>query len=226
MAETKNLLTKLMQVQQDLKAPKNQYNSFGKYKYRSCEDILQAARPLCNANGLVITMSDAVEAVGARFYIKATVTVTDVDTGESFSTHAMAREEDSKKGMDAAQVTGAASSYARKYSLCAMFAIDDTKDADTDEYSQTSQNRAGTSKQSQRDSSPADVKKGSENAELKDRAVKKVMAIQKENGISNEQVKAVISWKFGKESFTKLELHEACQLADQLLEYVKEMAAA
>lgn len=226
MAETKNLLTKLMQVQQDLKAPKNQFNSFGKYKYRSCEDILQAARPLCNANGLVITMSDAVEAVGARFYIKATVTVTDVDTGESFSTHAMAREEDSKKGMDAAQVTGAASSYARKYSLCAMFAIDDTKDADTDEYSQTPQNRAGDAKSKKPSVPMQGIQKGKDSEFLRGQALKKVQNVQKFENITNEQVKAVISWKFGKNNWKELNLDEACMLADMLPKYIKEMEAA
>lgn len=125
---------KLIAVQRELKAPKNQYNSFGKYKYRSCEDILQAARPLCNDNGCTLTLRDEVEAVGNRFYIKATAVITDSETGESVTTQAYAREEESKKGMDGAQVTGTSSSYARKYALCALFAIDDTKDADTDEY--------------------------------------------------------------------------------------------
>lgn len=227
MAETKNLLTKLMQVQQDLKAPKNQFNSFGKYKYRSCEDILQAARPLCNANGLILTMSDTVEAVGTRFYLKATVTVTDVETGESFSTNAMAREEDTKKGMDAAQVTGAASSYARKYSLCAMFAIDDTRDADTDEYTaKTSQNGAGQAKSAKPSIPTQGIQKGGESEFLRGQALKKVQDIQKANEISNEQVKAVISWRFGKNSWKELNLSEACTLADTLPKLVEEMTAA
>lgn len=128
------VMQKLLAVQKDLKAPKNQYNSFGKYKYRSCEDILQAARPLCNDNGCVLTLSDEIVVEGSRFYVKATAAVIDIETDEKFCVSAYAREEESKKGMDGAQVTGTSSSYARKYALCALFAIDDTKDADTDEY--------------------------------------------------------------------------------------------
>lgn len=224
MAETKNLLTKLMQVQQDLKAPKNQYNSFGKYKYRSCEDILQAARPLCNANGLILTLRDSVEMIGARYYIKAEAIVTDVDSGESFTTNAMAREDETKKGMDASQITGASSSYARKYSLCALFAIDDTKDADTDEYS--NQNGAGASKAGQRNSYPSGVQKGSESEVLRAQALKKVQDAQKAFEVSNEDVKAIISWKYNKEGWKAITLTEACDLADNLGKYALEMKAA
>ncbi len=125
---------KLGAVQNDLKAPKNQTNNFGGYKYRSAEDILQAAKPLCIANGLVLTLSDAVELVGERFYIKATATVTEAETGAQIMATAYAREPATKKGSDESQITGMASSYARKYALNGLFAIDDTKDADTDEY--------------------------------------------------------------------------------------------
>lgn len=119
---------KLAKVQSDLKAPKNQYNSFGKYNYRSCEDILEAAKPLCIANGLLLTVSDEVIQVGDRIYIRATASVTD---GEgTVQTFGMAREAEDKKGMDPAQLTGATSSYARKYALGGLFALDDTKDAD------------------------------------------------------------------------------------------------
>lgn len=144
----KNVLERLLAVQQDLKVPKNQYNSFGRYKYRSCEDILQAARPLCNANGLVLVLHDDVEAVGNRFYVKATAKVIDVDSKENYTAHAYAREEDSKKGVDGSQLTGATSSYARKYALCALFAIDDNKDADSEEYSQTAKNGVQATKNS------------------------------------------------------------------------------
>lgn len=119
----------LMEIQQKLKAPKNQYNSFGKYKYRSCEDILEAVKPLLAKKGLTITMNDDIEAIGDRIYVKSTVTLSD-GNGASFSVHAYAREDETKKGMDGAQITGASSSYARKYALSGMFAIDDTKDSD------------------------------------------------------------------------------------------------
>ena len=120
----------MIAIQSTLNAPKGQYNTFGKYKYRSCEDILGAVKPLLNKFGCTLTISDDVVMVGARIYIKSTATITN-SAGEKEVTTAYAREEDQKKGMDASQVTGAASSYARKYALNGLFAIDDTKDADT-----------------------------------------------------------------------------------------------
>jgi len=125
-----NVREKLAAVQKVLKAPKNQYNSFGKYSYRSCEDILEAAKPLCIENGLILTISDDIVAVGERYYIKATATVTDVQDGEKVECSGIAREAEERKGMDSSQVTGSASSYARKYALNGLFSIDDTKDAD------------------------------------------------------------------------------------------------
>ena len=126
--------TKLMNIQQDLKCNKGQYNSFGKYKYRSCEDILESVKPLLKANKCFLTLSDELVYIGERYYIKATATVTDIETGEQITNTAYAREEETKKGMDGSQITGTSSSYARKYALNGLFAIDDTKDADTDEY--------------------------------------------------------------------------------------------
>ena len=121
---------KLMVIQGALKAPKSQYNGFGKYNYRNCEDILEAVKPLCYDGGVVLTITDTVELIGNRFYIKATAKVACIDTGETMEVSAYAREEENKKGMDSAQVTGATSSYARKYALNGLFCIDDTKDAD------------------------------------------------------------------------------------------------
>ena len=126
-----NIYEKLSVVQTELKAPKTQFNGFGKYKYRNCEDILEAVKPLLAKNKLTILVSDMVENVNDRFYIKATVTLVDVETGENTTTQAYAREEENKKGMDSSQLTGSTSSYARKYALNGMFLIDDTKDADT-----------------------------------------------------------------------------------------------
>ena len=125
------LLEKLLAIQIELKAPKNQYNSFGKYKYRNCEDILEAVKPLCLKNKAVLTVSDEVENIHERYYIKATATLHDTESEEKISVTARAREEEDKKGMDGSQVTGASSSYARKYALNGLFAIDDTKDSDT-----------------------------------------------------------------------------------------------
>ena len=153
---------KLLNIQQELKCKKGQYNSFGKYKYRSCEDILESVKPLLKENKCVLTLNDEllvfgdnnaihyeetyydkdlkrenvkhIVVGGQRFYIKATATLTDIETGEAISNVAYAREEETKKGMDGSQITGTSSSYARKYALNGLFAIDDTKDADTDEY--------------------------------------------------------------------------------------------
>jgi len=129
-----NAYVKLMQVQVELKAPKNQYNSFGKYKYRSCEDIQEAVKPLEAKHKVALFLSDEPVMMGGRYYIKATATFVDLASGETVQNTGYAREEENKKGMDGSQVTGTASSYARKYALNGLFLIDDTKDADTDEY--------------------------------------------------------------------------------------------
>lgn len=157
-----NLKEKLMNIQKELKAPKNQKNSFGNYNYRSCEDILEAVKPLLDKYKCVLTIQDELVVLGEsnpllyseqyydkdlkkentrniitgyqRFYIKSKTILSDVESDESISNEAYAREEETKKGMDASQITGAASSYARKYALNGLFAIDDTKDADTDPF--------------------------------------------------------------------------------------------
>jgi len=125
---------KLLSAQYELKAPKGQFNSFGKYKYRSSEDILEAVKPINNKFGFTLTLSDKPVLVGDWHYIEATATITDED--EQISVTAYARESQTKKGMDDSQITGTASSYARKYALNGLYLIDDTKDADTDEHKQ------------------------------------------------------------------------------------------
>ena len=136
-----NIFEKLLAIQQELKAPKGQYNSFGKYNYRSCEDILEAVKPICAKYNAVLTVSDELIYMGDRYYIKATAKLVDTDTinemqlfSRVVENTAFAREEETKKGMDGSQITGTASSYARKYALNGLFCIDDTKDADTDEF--------------------------------------------------------------------------------------------
>ena len=126
-----NINEKLLIIQSKLKAPKSQYNSFGKYAYRNAEDILEAVKPLLLETKTVLNISDDVVMVGDRYYIKARVTLSDTESTDLYSVQAFAREEESKKGMDGSQVTGAASSYARKYALNGLFAIDDTKDSDS-----------------------------------------------------------------------------------------------
>lgn len=144
---------KLLKIQSELKAPKGQFNAFGKYKYRSCEDILEVVKPLLKEEGLVLTLSDDIVVIGDRIYVKATATLSlkypTVETTKSIinspdvstTTTAYAREEETKKGMDGSQITGAASSYARKYALNGLFLIDDAKDSDaTNDHGQKKSN--------------------------------------------------------------------------------------
>lgn len=128
MKEEKTISDALLDIQSRLKAPKGQTNNFGHYKYRSAEDILEAVKPLLKENGCFLTISDDIVMVGDRIYVKATITMS--KNGETIQTKAFARESESKAGMDVSQVTGASSSYARKYALNGLFCIDDTKDAD------------------------------------------------------------------------------------------------
>lgn len=156
MAETKkqNPHIRLVCVQTELKAPKNQFNKFGGYHYRSCEDILEAVKPLCKKYGLVLTISDEVQAIGDRTYVVAKASVHDAE-GESpifcGTATGYAREAATKKGMDEAQITGAASSYARKYALNGLFLIDDTKDPDAfdDEATKAAAKTAAPTEQAQ-----------------------------------------------------------------------------
>ena len=123
-------MKELLQIQSELKAPKGQFNAYGKYKYRSCEDILEAVKPILKKNNCTLLLSDSLIYVGERYYIKATATLVNAE-GKSVLTEAYAREEETKKGMDASQITGASSSYARKYALNGLLCIDDNKDSDT-----------------------------------------------------------------------------------------------
>lgn len=127
-----NIYEKLQHIQSALKAPKSQYNEFGKYNYRNCEDILEAAKPLCAKEKVVLLLTDTIESIDGRHYVKATASLINCEgEHDTVSVNAYAREEESKKGMDGSQVTGASSSYARKYALNGLFNIDDTKDSDT-----------------------------------------------------------------------------------------------
>lgn len=131
----KQLYDKLILMQSELKAPKSNYNDFGKYSYRSCEDILEAVKPLCKKYRALLTLTDDIEVIADRVYVKARAILRDVDDyNTAIEVQAFAREPSEKKGMDSSQVTGTASSYARKYALNGLFCIDDTKDADTNEY--------------------------------------------------------------------------------------------
>ena len=159
----------LQSIQQSLVAPKGQYNSFGKYSYRSAEDILEALKPILQEHDAVLILQDGIVQIGDRYYVEATATLYAV--GETIGTTAYAREDDSKKGMDGSQVTGAASSYARKYALNGLFMIDDNKDPDTDEYH--NQNNQGSSKQK-----PADQKEPPAEKSVKSNTSKTITGAQ------------------------------------------------
>ena len=143
---------KMIEVQSELKAPKNQRNNFGNYNYRSCEDIIEAVKPILAEKELLLTISDELVEVGERNYIKAVVTVSDGD--DKITVTGFAREAVNKKGMDEMQLTGATSSYARKYALNGMFAIDDTKDADTDSFQKRKSKNDNQSSSSSKSKTP------------------------------------------------------------------------
>ena len=135
----KTIYEKLLAVQNELKAPKDKINNFGGYNYRSCEGILEAVKPLLQEQELMLTIKDEVVNIGDRYYVRATVLLDDISSNGEIAITALAREEEAKKGQDGSQITGTASSYARKYALNGLFLIDDTKDADTDEFHRTTQ---------------------------------------------------------------------------------------
>ncbi|UDM78913.1 ERF family protein [Vagococcus fluvialis] len=145
---------KFLALISELKAPKNQYNNFGKYSYRSAEDILEGVKPIAIKYGLIPNLSDEVVQIGDRYYIKATASITDGD--KTISSTGLAREEENKKGMDGSQITGTASSYARKYAMNGLYQIDDTKDADSDEF----KNQQDKNSNSQQDNKASDKQVG------------------------------------------------------------------
>lgn len=132
-----NIYQKLSTIQDELFVPKGAYNGFGKYNYRSCEDILKTVKPLCKKQGCILYINNSMETYGDRIYVKADVHFRDLETGEEIVSSAHAREEETKKGMDGSQITGASSSYARKYALAGLFCIDNEKDSDATNHHNT-----------------------------------------------------------------------------------------
>lgn len=191
---------KLLNIQTELKAPKGQRNNFGKYNYRSCEDILEAVKPLLKKEKCTLIINDEIERlearyyIKARYYVKATVDLIDIETGEKISTNAYAREEESKKGMDGSQVTGASSSYARKYALNGLFAIDDTKDSDTTNQHDKKQ------------------KNGGQQSIIK----QQIAEILKVKEISFDKVTEVINARFKKQKFDELTANEQQKLLEEV----------
>jgi len=185
--EKLNVYGKLASIQKELKAPKNQYNSFGKYHYRSCEDILEGVKPLLSKYKATLFISDSLELIGTRFYVKAIATFVDTENGETVSSSAYARESEDKKGMDSSQVTGATSSYARKYALNGLFLIDDNKDADTDAY-QEQQNNAPEEKKTAAKKEPTPKKSEAFNGmNPPEEDVDKRLLVTSDNKMSKEQ---------------------------------------
>ena len=142
-----SIYEKLSAIQAELKAPKNQFNSFGNYNYRSCEDILEVAKPLCAKHKTVLILTDTLVNIGDRYYVKASAQLHDFEDASAVEAIAFAREEESKKGMDGSQVTGASSSYARKYALNGLFNIDDVKDSDFTNVAQKEPKRTQSAQQ-------------------------------------------------------------------------------
>ena len=188
-----NVYEKLIAIQSELKAPKSQYNNFGKYAYRNCEDILESLKPLLKEHKSTIYISDEIVTVLERFYVKATVTFIDAETGEKIINTAYAREEEAKKGMDGSQVTGASSSYARKYALNGMFAIDDTKDSD---FTNT-------------------TAKGND-ATLSEAQIKRLLAIASKVNISADDVKKVVAKTFGVQDLRKMNKQQYDEICSRL----------
>lgn len=173
---------KLAAIQAALKAPKSQFNKFGGYKYRKAEDILEAVKPLLKQYGCTLTCTDELQLIGDRYYIKATATITNSEDGASVSTTAYAREEEEKKGMDGSQVTGASSSYARKYALNGLLCIDDTADSDT-----TNVGPAEPAEKPADEAKPTRTRKTSTAPEKKQGAAKKTI-------ITDKNIKQVVDW--------------------------------
>ena len=188
-----NVYEKLIAIQSELKAPKSQYNNFGKYAYRNCEDILEALKPILKEHKSTIYISDEIVTVLERFYVKSTVTFIDAETGENIKNTAYAREEETKKGMDGSQVTGSSSSYARKYALNGMFAIDDTKDSD---FTNT-------------------TVKG-DNSALSEAQIKRLLAIASKVNISADDVKVVVAKKFGVQDLRKMNKQQYDEICSRL----------
>lgn len=175
------LKEKLMNIQTEIKAPKNLYNSFGKYKYRNAEGICEAVKPYLAKENVSLVLADEIIEVGGRIYVKASATLMDNESDDYIQTFALARESSEKKGMDDSQITGTASSYARKYALNGLFLLDDTKDADSDEY----KNQIDAKKEQEK--AEAEQKK-IENSVISETKVKALLARCEKEGVDTQRI--------------------------------------
>lgn len=209
---------KLLSVQYELKAPKSQYNSFGKYSYRSCEDILEALKPILLKNKATITISDDVIFVEGRHYIKSTVKFIDVETDEIIENTALAREEENKKGQDASQVSGSTSSYARKYALNGLFAIDDNKDSDfTNTHGKENATFGNTPQGSTKGNNFSQRSNQQNNKNLTEAQMNRLKAISKAAGYSIDKLTSMIKQKYNKnpEELTRDEYEHICNALEK-----------
>lgn len=191
---------KLLKVQLKLKVPKSNYNSFSKFNYRSCEDILEAVKPILSEEKLLLMLSDEIIQIGDRNYVKATATLIEIEKGgQVLQTMAYAREDESKKGMDSAQLTGATSSYARKYALNGLFLIDDTKDMDTDEFQKQKRKPA---------------KKTNPLQDIYQEIIQGLDGV----GMSKQDFMSMLGADYGVERFSELTLEQAKEIKDKILQ--------
>lgn len=214
---------KLMRIQSDLKAPKDKKNMFGGFNYRSCEAILEAVKPLLKREGMILVISDEIVAVEGRIYIKATATVSD---GTSFmKAEALAREADTKKGMDPSQVTGATSSYARKYALNGLFCIDDTKDADTDAYTKQTQEKKpdfGSASKPEPQQTESDQPFNIEEPEEESAELRGLRELMKKDKITEDQVLGAFKGKFSAiENIDKKSINDLIKKWDKFIGFTK-----
>ena len=216
---------KLMRIQSDLKAPKGQRNAFGGYKYRSCEDILEAVKPLLRREEMILIISDELVSVEGRVYIKATATVSD---GITFmKAEALAREADTKKGMDPSQVTGATSSYARKYALNGLFCIDDTKDADTDAYTKQTQEKEkkpdfGSASKPEPQQTESDQPFNIEEPDEESAELRGLRELMKKDKITEDQVLGAFKGKFSAiENIDKKSINDLIKKWDKFIGFTK-----
>lgn len=200
-----NLFEKLGAITFELKAPKNQYNSFGKYKYRSCEDILEAVKPLLNKYKCSLTIEDEIVLIGERYYVKSIAHLYDNESIDRIMNVAYAREADEKKGMDEAQISGTSSSYSRKYCLNGLFLIDDTKDADTDEHALETNSKQSQAKPQAEKKRGAGPVPPAGSAQISPETIAKLKAGYEKSSTEKQKATMEVLKNFGYKTFSDIE---------------------
>ena len=204
-----NIFEKLSNIQQELKAPKNQFNKFGGYNYRSAEDILEAVKPICARYGTVCFLSDKVVNIGERYYVEATATLRNIEDILSIEVTAYAREDEDKKGMDGSQITGSTSSYARKYALNGLFAIDDTKDPDGYDNGNNGPNTPPPQKDAKKAQKKEEIKQDNS---IAPELAKEIRTIAETKGYGEDILKKIVRRDFKKDTIESLTQGEGFSL--------------